>query len=93
MNFFNLFKKRSPGTGEGQLFKDGIKALSFEIYRGVSILCIAQVDNDNLLYKYLFYTSVAGDEGRRVDEFHSGVAGDLDEAKAKAYKHIDQLTN
>jgi len=91
MNFITRhFKKRKPGTGQGQIFKGGIKALAFEVYRGVAILHLVQVEEGKLLhYKYLFYISRIEDDGRREDDFHYGTASNLDDSKNKAFKEID----
>ena len=95
MNFITrYFKKQELGTGQGQIFKDGIKALAFEVYRGVAILHLVQVEEEKLLhYKYLFYISRIGSDGRREDDFHYGIASSLDDSKNKAFKEIDELVD
>ena len=94
MNFITrYFKKRKPGTGQGQIFKENIKTLAFEVYRGVSVLHIAQVTEDgSLIYKYLFYISKVDDD-KREDDFHYGIASNLDDSKNKAFKEIDELVD
>ena len=93
MNFITRhFKKQKPGTGQGMIFKDNIKTLAFEVYRGISVLHLAQVEGDKLLYKYHFYTSKEVDDWRE-DTFHFDTASDLDESKAKAFKAIDKLVD
>lgn len=92
MNFLKkLFSKKKKGTGEGQIFKDGIKTLAFEVYSGVSILHIAQVeDNGSIAYKYLFYTSKE-ENGKREDTLHSGVVSDLEQSRERAMAEVDKL--
>lgn len=86
----NIFRKKRLGTGQGQIFKEGIKALAFEIYRGISILHIAQLEDEKIIYKYLFFTSkVNGD--KRDDTFYYGVGRDLENCKELAFKEIDNI--
>lgn len=80
------------GTGEGQIFKDGIKAVAFEVYRGVSLLHLEQLKDDKIIYKYLYYiTEDAGD--KRSDTLHSGVATSLERSKDLAMAEIDKLVD
>ena len=79
MNFITRhFKKQKPGTGEGLIFKDNIKTLAFEVYRGISVLHLAQTEGDKILYKYHFYISKADGDNRREDTFHHGTASDAE---------------
>ncbi len=94
MNFLKhilSFFRKKPGTGQGQIFKEGIKAMSFEVYRGVSVLVVLQLEKDVLSYKYLFYTSRVSESDEREDTMHSGTGADLDQCKTAAYKAIDKL--
>lgn len=80
------------GTGEGQIFKDGIKAVAFEVYRGVSLLHLEQLKDDKIIYKYLYYiTEDTGD--KRINTLHSGVASSLERSKDLAMAEIDKLVD
>jgi len=80
------------GTGEGQIFKDGIKAVAFEVYRGISVLHLEQLKDDKIVYKYLYYTT-EDDGAKRTDTLHSGEATSLERSKDMAMAEIDKIVN